>query len=91
LDGEVSSIFTRSSGCISPTIIQENLRRTLSHKATGLDEVPGLIVKHMPPAFHEALHLLFQSMTIMGITPPFWLKSHTILLYKKGDPIRLDN
>ena len=30
-------------------------------------------------------------MAISGITIPFWLKSYTILLYKKGDPTRLDN
>jgi hypothetical protein len=30
-------------------------------------------------------------MAIIGITPPTWLQSHTILLYKKGDPTRLDN
>ena len=45
----------------------------------------------MPPVFHEALHFLFQSMAITWITPPSWLKSHTILLYTKGDPARLDN
>jgi hypothetical protein len=30
-------------------------------------------------------------MTITAITSPSWLKSHTILLYKKGDPTSLDN
>jgi hypothetical protein len=45
----------------------------------------------MPPTFHEATLLLFQAMAITGITPPSWLQSHTILLYKKGDPTRLDN
>jgi len=45
----------------------------------------------MPYQFHEALHLLFQALAITGITPPSWLQSHTILLYKKGDPISLDN
>jgi hypothetical protein len=79
------------SGCITPAIIQEALRRIPSHKAAGPEVVPGLILKHMPPAFHEALHLLFQSMPITGVEPPSWLKSHTILLYKKEDPTRLDN
>jgi len=37
------------------------------------------------------MHLLFQSMAITGITPPSCLKSHTILLYKKANPTRLDN
>jgi len=74
------------SGCITPAIMQEALRSTPNHKAAGLDGVPGMILKHMPPCFHEALHLLFQAMSITGITSPSWLHSHTILLYKKGTP-----
>jgi hypothetical protein len=50
-----------------------------------------MILKHMPPGFHEAIQLLFQTMSITGITPPSWLHSHTILLYIKGDPATLDN
>jgi hypothetical protein len=30
-------------------------------------------------------------MSITWITPPSWLHSHTILLYKKGDPATLEN
>ena len=71
--------------------MQEALRRTPNHKAAGPDGVPGLVLKHMPPAFHEALHLLFQALAETGITPPTWLQSHTILLYKKGDPTLLEN
>ena len=62
-----------------------------NHKAAGPDGVPGLVLKHMPKQFHEALHLLFQALAITGITPPSWLQSITILLYKKGDPTTLDN
>ncbi len=75
------------AGCITPAIMQEALRRTPCHKAAGPDGVPRLILKHMLQAFYDALHLLFQSMAITGITPPSWLKSHTILLYKKGTPL----
>ncbi len=74
------------SRCITPAIMQEALRRTPNYKAAGPDGIPGVILKHMPPAFHEALHLLFQTMSITGITPLYWLHSHTILLYKKGTP-----
>jgi hypothetical protein len=69
--------------------MQEALRRTPNHKAAGPDGVPGLVLKHMPPTFHEPLHLLFQAQAITGFTSPSWLKSHTILLYKKEDPARL--
>jgi hypothetical protein len=79
------------SGCITPAIMQEALRRTPIHKAAGPNGVPGLILKRMPPAFHKALQLLFQAMSITGITSPSWLNSHTILLYKKGVPATLEN
>jgi len=73
------------------TIMQKALRRTPSNNTTGSDGVPGLILNHMPPAFHEDLHLLFKSMAITWITPPSWLQSHTILLYNKGYATQLDN
>jgi hypothetical protein len=57
-------------GKITPAIFQEALRRTPNHKAAGPDGVPGVILKHMPPAFHDAIFLLFQAMAITGITPP---------------------
>ena len=43
------------SGCITLAVMQEALRRTPNHKAAGPDGVPGMIPKHMPPGFHEAL------------------------------------
>ncbi len=78
-------------GQITLAFFHEALRRTPNHKAAGPDGVPGLVLKHMPPTFHEAIHLLFQAMPITGITPPTWLHSHTILLYKKVNPTSLDN
>ena len=60
-------------GQITPSIFQEALRRTPNHKAAGPDGVPGVVLKHMPPAFHEATLLLFQAMAITGLTPPSWL------------------
>ncbi len=78
-------------GHITTAIMEDALRHTSNRKAAWQDEVPGLVLKHMPAAFHEALHLLFQALAITGITLPSWLKSHTILLYKKRGPTRLDN
>jgi hypothetical protein len=46
-------------GKITPAIFQEALRRTPNHKAAGPDGVPGIVLKHMPTAFHEAILLLF--------------------------------
>ncbi len=79
------------AGQITLSIMQEALRRTPNHKAAGPDGVPGLVLKHMPPAFYEALHLLLWALAETEITPPTWLQSHSILLYKIGDPTLLDN
>jgi hypothetical protein len=74
------------AGHITPDILHEALRRTPNHKAAEPDGVPGLVLKHMPWEFHEALHLLFQALAETGITPPTWRQSHTIVLYKKRGP-----
>ena len=79
------------SGCITLAIMQEASRHTSSHKVAGLDGLPGLILKHMFPTFHEALHLLFQSMAITGITSPSKLKKPRHSPLQKGDPPRLGN
>jgi hypothetical protein len=79
------------SGYNTPDIMHEALRRIPNHKAAGPYGVLGMILKHMPTRFHEALQLLFQAMSITGITPHSWLHSHATLLYKKGDPATLDN
>jgi hypothetical protein len=47
------------SGHIIMVTLQEALRPTQSYKTAGMDGVASLVLKHMPPAFHEALHLLF--------------------------------
>jgi hypothetical protein len=78
------------AGRIFPDIFQEAFRRTPNHKAVGPDGVPGLIRKHIPQEFQEAINLLLQAMAIAGITPLSWLKSHTIILNNKWDPISTD-
>jgi hypothetical protein len=80
------SPITMISGCITPVIMQEALRRTPNHKAAGPDGVPEPVLKPMPLAFHEALHLLFQSMAITGITPPHDSKATLFSSTKKVIP-----
>ena len=57
-------------GQITPAIFHEALRRTLNYKAEGPNEVPGLVLKHISPTFHETIHLLFQALAITWITLP---------------------
>ena len=74
------------SGCITPAIMQEALRRTPNHKAASPDGVPGMILKHMPLGFHEAFQLLFQAMSITGITPPHGSTAAPSSSTKRGTP-----
>jgi hypothetical protein len=47
------------SGQITLSIMHEALRRTPNHKAAWPDGFPRLVLKHMPPSFHEVMYLLF--------------------------------
>jgi hypothetical protein len=51
-----TSSVSMIAGHVTPAIMRETLRRTPNHKAAGPDGVLGLVLKHMPHAFHEALH-----------------------------------
>jgi hypothetical protein len=70
-------------GNITPAIFQEALRQLPNHKAPGPNNIRGILLKNMPKAFHKAIYRLFQAKVTTGITPPTWLLSNTILLYKK--------
>jgi hypothetical protein len=76
---------------LTPAVLNEALRLLPSHKAPGPDNIPGVLIKHMSQEFHEAVFQLFQIMTITGRTPPKWLHSNTILIYKKNDMLDLTN
>ena len=68
---------------ISPAIFQETLYQLFNHKVPGLDNTPELLLKHIPQEFHKAIYQLFQLMAATITTPPHWLLSKNILLYKK--------
>ena len=78
-------------GRLTQEVFDEALRRNPNYKAAGPDEIPGVILNNMPTAFLDATLSLFQLMVVTGITPPDWLRTHTVLLYKKSDPLSLDN
>ena len=79
------------AGHLTQDVFEEALRRNPNYKAPGPDGIPGVILNNMPPTFLQATLMLFQLMAATGITPPSWLKTHTVLLYKKNDPLCLDN
>ena len=60
-------------------------------KAPGIDGVPNEVLKHMPSAFHDAMHDLFGILWEQKKTPQAWKRALTVLLYKKDDPQEVKN
>jgi ribonuclease HI/exonuclease III len=60
-------------------------------KAPGIDGVPNEVLKHMPAAFHDAMHGLFKILWEQHRTPTAWKQALTVLLYKKDDPHEVKN
>ena len=67
------------------------LKRSAKGKATGPDNIPGELIKSMPPDFHRAMFSIFILLARTRTTPTSWLQSNTVLIYKKGDPCLMDN
>jgi hypothetical protein len=78
-------------GKIIPAIFQAALHQLPNHKAPGRDNIPGVLLKHMPQTFHNAIYQLIQLMSASRTSPPHLLLSNTVLLYKKNDPLNLDS
>jgi hypothetical protein len=45
----------------------------------------------MPMPFLTATYNIFRAIPIIGVTPPAWLQSYTLIRYKKGDLLDLAN
>jgi ribonuclease HI/exonuclease III len=69
----------------------EHLRRLPNGKAAGPDEVPNEVLKLLPLPLHSALARFMKHIGRAGRTPDSWKTSHTVLLYKKGDPTVVKN
>ena len=72
-------------------VFKDCMSRLPGWKAPGPDGVPNEVIKMMPQNFHEALHTLFTMMLAEGVTPDQWKDDVTVLLYKKGDPGKVEN
>jgi hypothetical protein len=61
--------------------------RMLSNgKQPGPDGIPNELIKHLPDDWHTLIHNVFILMWVLGKCPSSWKLSHTIMLYRKGDP-----
>ena len=72
-------------------IFDRCLKHAANHRAPGPDTVPNEVLKHAPAHLKEVINSLFIIICITQKTPPSWLQSTTVLLYKKGDPLEWKN
>ena len=69
----------------------KHVSRLSNNKAPGTDGVANEIIKNLPDDLLAAIHELYILMYMTAITPQHFKESNTILLYKKDDPLLLEN
>ena len=62
------------------------IRHLARNKQPGPDGIPNELLTCLPDSLHTTIHKLFTLMWITGQTPTCLQNSHTLSLYKKGDP-----
>ena len=67
------------------------VRKLKRNKAPGPDGIPNEILRNLSDDMLEAIHSLFVLMYMTATTPAYFKESQTILLYKKDDPLQLEN
>ena len=72
-------------------VYRECLAELAGGKTPGPDEVTNEVLKYLPDTMHTAMHNLFVAMYCTGHAPPDMLRSNTIMLHKKGDPLNPGN
>ena len=77
---------------ISDSSSFQTLIRNLAHgKVPGPDCIPNEVIKYLPGPLLSCIHLLFLLMYRSGTVPAFCKDSKMILLFKKADPLKLEN
>ncbi len=62
------------------------IRHLARNKQPGPDGIPNELLTCLPETMHNTIHKMFTIMWITGQTPSCLQNSHTLSLYKKGDP-----
>ena len=70
----------------------QTLIHNLAHgKVPGPDCIPNEVIKYLSGPLLSCIHLLFLLMYRSGTVPAFCKDSKMILLFKKADPLKIEN
>ena len=75
----------------NPDILISRARCLGNGKAPGPDTVPNELIKNAPDDLLKCFHHLYTLMFMSATTPAHFKSSNSILLYKKGDPRKIEN
>ncbi len=71
--------------------VREAVKKSKKGKAMGPDEVPADALKYMGEVGVKTLTTLFNQVIKEGKMPRDWTRSTTIPIYKKSDPLQVEN
>jgi len=81
--------ISNSFGAFQPVTVEEVrklLRKVKPNKATGSDNIPGLVLRETATALAPSLCALFNASLATGYVPKVFKKSYVSPLFKSGDP-----
>ena len=76
---------------MDPARFSRHVSRLSNNKAPGMDGIANELLKNLPEELLQAIHTLYILMYMTAVTPQHFKESNTILLYKKDDPLMLEN
>ena len=71
--------------------LESSFRATAPHKATGMDPVPSHVFHDCAPVLAKRFFSLLIKEYLWGEEPVQWKGGNMIMLYKKGDTIKVNN
>jgi hypothetical protein len=88
---DVSSDCTFKFNCVDPQTVFDMLHSISTSKATGIDQIPGKILKLAAPAITQSITMLFNYSIVTESFPSEWKIAKVIPLHKSGPRNLLDN
>ena len=71
--------------------VSKFLQKIQPRKATGIDGIPNVLLKHCAIASVPSITALFNMSIRLGIVPSEWKQANIIPIFKKGDSNNVQN